>query len=195
MAEDSSKKYLTLIPNYLYMYHTDQWVVLPEYPDSIADKLTSTFTSTNALSRTAPVFSYSNSGPRNVQVQLHFHRDMMNEVNYQVSNMVVEMGDDYVDALLKQIQSVALPKYRASDKEVTPPLIAIRFGNDIFIKGVVNGGISIQYEKPILENGKYAQITLSFDVYEIDPYDAESVQKLGSFRGITNSFMRDIYKS
>lgn len=192
MAEKN--KYLKLIPNYLYMYHTDQWLVLPEYPDSISDSLGSSFQETNALSRTAPVLSYNNSGPRKVQVQLHFHRDMLNEVNYQTSNMIVDIGEDYVDALLRQIQAIALPKYNASQKEVVPPMIAIRFGNDIFIKGVVNSGISIEYQKPILDNGKYSQITISFDVTETDPYDAESVQKLGSFRGITQAFKDGIYK-
>lgn len=190
----ADNKYLKLIPNYLYLYHLDMWLVLPEYPDSINDNLSSSFTSTNALSRTAPVLSYNNSGPRKVQVNLHFHRDMLNEVNYQASNMVVELGEDYVDALLRQIQAIALPKYRAAQKEVVPPMIAIRFGNEVFIKGVVDGGISIDYQKPILSNGKYAQISLSFTVTEIDPYDAESVQKLGSFRGITQAFKNGIYK-
>lgn len=187
-------KYLTLIPNYLYLYHTDEWIVLPEYPDSISDSLGSSFTSTNALSRTAPVLSYNYSGPRKVQVQLHFHRDMLNEVNYKASNMVVEIGEDYVDALLRQIQAIALPRYRASQKEVIPPMIAIRFGNEVFIKGVVDGGITIDYQKPILSNGKYAQITMSFTCTEIDPYTADSVQKLGSFRGITQAFKDGIYK-
>lgn len=65
--------------------------------------------------------------------------------------------------------------------------------NEIFIKGVVNDTITVTYEKPILENNKYAQVTISFTVSEVDPYDAESVQEQGSFRGLTRSFKNGIY--
>ena len=42
-----------LITNYLYMYHTDTFVVLPTYPESIQDSLSSTFQSTPILARSA----------------------------------------------------------------------------------------------------------------------------------------------
>ncbi|MBO7078476.1 MAG: hypothetical protein J6W64_01540 [Bacilli bacterium] len=41
----------------------------------------SNFVPTNALGRTAPVYTYSNSGPRSVQIDLQLHRDMMDDVN------------------------------------------------------------------------------------------------------------------
>jgi hypothetical protein len=66
-----------LIENYLYMYHTDQFVVLPTYPESIQDSLSANFNSSNLLARSAPIFSYSSSGPRTIQVSLSLHRDMM----------------------------------------------------------------------------------------------------------------------
>ena len=62
---------VNLITNYLYLYHLDQWLLLPEYPDSDSDSLQSNFQQTNALSRTAPVFTWSNAGPRKVQIQLN----------------------------------------------------------------------------------------------------------------------------
>ena len=182
-----------LIDNYIYLFHTNEWLILPQYPDSIQDKLQSTFSSQNALARTAPIYAYSNSGPRTVQISLDLHRDMLNEVNKDVSNLRVEIGDDYIDTLLKRIQSIALPKYVATSKTINPPMVAVRFGNDIFIKGIVNGGVSIQYKKPILENNKYAQASITFDVYETTPYDAESVAQLGSFRGITQQFKDGVY--
>lgn len=182
-----------LITNFIYLYHTDEWLLLPEYPDSIQDKMGSTFAQQNALSRTAPVFSYSNSGPREVQVQLHLHRDILDGLNIEGSNFELEEDEDFVDALIRKLQAIALPAYKVSNKAVVPPMVAVKFGNEIFIKGVVNGGVSIEYQKPILDNDKYANVVLNFNVYEIEPYDAQSVGVEGSFRGITQTFKQAIW--
>lgn len=143
------------------------------------------FTSQSVLSRSAPVYTYSNSGPRSLQVSLSFHRDMMDEINKGRSNVELEDGEDYLDSLIKAIQAIAVPKYNLSNKLVEPPLVALRICNEIFIKGVVTGQVAIGYNKPMLANGKYAQVSISFSVYEVDPYDATTVYKNGSFRGIT----------
>jgi len=177
-----------LIDNFIYLFHTDKYLILPEYPDSISDKMNSMFSQTNALSRTAPVFAYSYSGPRTVNFQIHLHRDMMFDANTNVSNVELAPDEDYVDVLVRELQAIALPVYRATDKMVTPPSIAVRLGREIFVKGVVIGGVAIDYQKPILEDGRYAQVTLAFNIYETDPYDAESVSQLGSFRGVTAQF-------
>lgn len=174
--------------NYIYLYHTDEWLYLPEYPDEISDRMNSTFAQTNALSRTAPVFTYSNSGPRTVNVRLHLHRDLLDDANSKTGNMQRNEDEDYIETLVRKIQAIALPRYDFANKGVVPPMVALRIGNDIFVKGVVIGGVSITYEKPIMRNNKYAQATIAFDVYEVDPYDAESVSALGSFRGVTQTF-------
>ena len=182
-----------LITNWIYLYHTDQYILLPQYPDSIADQMGSTFSQQQILSRTAPVYSYSYSGPRTVQVDLDLHRDMLNDVNLNGGsnipiNLTEDDADDYVDTIIKQIQSIALPSFNAESKTITPPMVALKLGTDVFIKGVVIGGISVEYQKPILENDKYAKCTLHFNIYETTPYDAETVAKLGSFRGVTRQF-------
>lgn len=184
-----------MIENYIYLYHTDTFVVLPTYPESISDTLESTFSSTHILARSAPIFSYSYSGPRSVQVTLSLHRDMMSQINYGVSNLSVEIGDDYVDTIIKQLQSIALPKYAASSKMVNPPMVAVRFGNELFIKGVVNGPITTTYNLPILENNKYAQVQIGFSVFEVDPYDATTVAEQGSFRGLSKTLERNLFRS
>ena len=121
-------KTMKLIDNYIYLYHTDTWLLLPEYPDSVSDKMNSTFAQQNALSRTAPVFAYSNSGPRQVQIQIHLHRDMLEDVNIDTSNLKLEVDEDYVDALIRNLQSIALPSYRTAEKMVNPPMIAVKLG-------------------------------------------------------------------
>jgi len=190
-----------LIDNYIYIYHLEKFCVLPTYPESITDHMAASFETTTALSRSAPVFSYKNSGPRQVQVNLQLHRDMMNDINTNISNLkdnVVDFsGDDYVDTLVRYLQACALPRYNpysAGSKSVIPPMVAVRFGNDVFIKGVINSDIMVTRKKPIMSNGKYALIEIGFNVSETDPYDADSVAAEGSFRGLTRTFKDGIYK-
>lgn len=188
-----SIEYIEMPQNYIYISHlgnNGEYLMLPTSPDSIQDTMTSTFGQQNALSRSAPVFTYSNSGPRTVQVTLALHRDMMDDINMNVSNIALEPGEDYTDTLIKKLQAIALPKYNITNKAVEPPLVAVRFGNEVFIKGVVSGSISVTYEKPILNNNRYAMVTISFMVYEVDPYDASTVAKNGSFRGVTRTLKK-----
>lgn len=184
-----------LLPdNYLYISHLDnidpedpdkfRFWRLPGGPETITDTMGSNFQSSSALGRSAPVFTYSNSGPRTVQIQLLLHRDMMDEVNVGVSSSKLGYGEDYVDNLIKALQSIAVPKYTLTNKSVEPPLVALRLSNEVFIKGIVNEAISLTYKLPILSNGKYAQVELSFTITEVDPYDASTVFKNGSFRGM-----------
>lgn len=195
---------------YIYLYHTDEYFIIPQYPSSISDTMESNFSSQNALARTAPVFTYNNSGPRSIDCTLQLHRDMMNDINSVGSNVkfksgtgendiVYKIDDDYIDVLIKKLQSIALPSYSSAEKLVNPPQVAIRFGSDVFIKGVVaSGGVSVTYELPLVRNRingqppKYAQVKISFRVSETQPYDAESVGLLGSYRGLSSSLAAKI---
>jgi hypothetical protein len=183
-----------LLPdNYLYISHLDeefQFWQLPCTPETISDSMASTFNETSALGRSAPVFTYSKSGPRTVQVSLKFHRDMMDALNAGVSNVALKLGDDYVDSLIKALQAVAVPKYNLSNKAVEPPLVALRLSQEVFIKGVVTSAIGLEYALPILSNGKYAQVSVSFTVSEVDPYDATTVFQNGSFRGVVKTLRK-----
>lgn len=179
-----------LIENYIYLYHTDQFLLLPTYPESISDSIGASFIATSPLSRSAPIFSYANSGPRSLQVNLSLHRDMLWDLNYNLSNFKLNVGEDYIDYLVKALQAIALPKYSSTIKMVDPPMVAIRFGNEIYLKGIVNGSVSITYSGPIGEDNKYKKVDISFNLQEIDPYDAESVQLGGSFRGLNKTLER-----
>ena len=68
------------------------------------------------------------------------------------------------------------------------------FGNEIYIKGVVNGGITVTYNMPLLVDDKYAKVDISFTVTEVDPYDAQSVMVQGSFRGLNKTLERRLFK-
>jgi len=179
--------------NYIYISHLDegfQFWKLPTWPDVVTDTMQSTFTPTNALGRTAPVYTFSNAGPRTVQIEIPLHRDIMDDVNTGISNSQLGEGEDYVDNLLRALQTCVVPKYNLTNKAVEPPLVALRLSNEIFIKGVVTSGIGISYEKPILMNGKYANVHLSITISEVDPYDSTAIFKNGSFRGVVKSLRR-----
>lgn len=199
-----AERYAPFIDNWIYFGHLNKYAVIPCYPESIADNMQSNFTQVTALARSAPTFTYSNSGPRTVRVDLQLHRDMMDDVNLNVSNLKSDgtllnfKDEDYVDTLIRYLQACALPKYSvysSGAKAVEPPWVAIKFGNNIFIKGVISSTIDVTYKKPILANHKYACIDVGFTVYETDPYDAETVAKNGSFRGLTRTFKAGIYRS
>ena len=195
----ANKQQLVETGSYIYLYHIDEFIKLPVYPESIVDTLQSTFAQQSALSRSAPVFTYSNSGPRSISFQSQFHRNLLDEVNIGgLGYATLEVGEDWTDALIRKLQAAALPVYRSGDKSVIPPMVAIRIGagEDIFIKGVINGGVSVSYAPPLLKDGRYALISIGFTVYETEPYDAETVAKLGSFRGISQAFVDEItYKA
>lgn len=183
-----------MIDNYLYLYHLDQFFVIPTFPDSLNDTTSVSYNSSTPMSRSAPIYSYSSSGPRSLQINLDLHRDMMYQINHGVSNAKIATGDDYVDALIKGVQACALPAYGLSKKMVDPPMVAVRFANEIFIKGVITGAVSVTYELPLISNDKYAHVSLSFTVEEVDPYDALTVSTIGSFRGIDTTLERNFWK-
>lgn len=202
---------------YLYISHLDedyQYWMLPGYPEKVTDQMQSLFTPNNALGRSAPVYTFSNSGPRTVTINLNFHRDMFEDINKflypngselfgdkinstdsleQVAAKRSAASDDMVDKFIKALQAIAVPKYNLSNKAIEPPLVAIRLGQEVFIKGVVTSGITVTYGKPILSNEKYAIIEISFTVAEVDPYDATTVFKNGSFRGLTATLRKGMH--
>lgn len=195
----------TLLENYIYIYQLGVYCILPTYPEQIQDSLGSTFSTENILSRTAPVYTYSYSGPRSMTISLSLHRDMMNAFNFDNTKFIDHvnemLGNDYIDTLVRYLQAMALPKYsaiNASDtynKMVNPPLVAVRFGNSVFIKGIVSGDVQVTYSGPISKDGKYQEVSVSFTINETEPQDADQLSNWGSFRGLSNLLSTGLYKS
>ena len=178
----------SLIKNYIYIKPLDSYYIIPSFPDSLSDTIGSTFSSQNALSRTAPTLAYSYSGPRQVQIMIQLHRDMFDDVNATNTSVGdIKIDNDYVDSLIKALTSVALPKYDSTNYGIIPPSVAVRFGDDLFIEGVVQGGVTVTFEKPLLDNNKYALVNISFQVVEVQPYDALAIAEVGSFRHISSA--------
>ena len=85
---------------YLYISHLDedyQYWMLPGYPEKVTDQMNSEFATNTALGRSAPVYTFSNSGPRTVQINLSFHRDMFEEINQAHGRGRFADGDDMAE--------------------------------------------------------------------------------------------------
>ena len=190
-----------MIDNYIYLFHTNELIVVPTFANSVTDSISVSFASETPLTRSAPIYSYQNSGPRNLHFDFDLHRENMWEINYKVSTVKPDAGDDYVDYMIKAVQAAALPEYSLAEKMVNPPMIAVRMGNDIFIKGVVTGDVGVTYTAPIISGrnpdgsindsiSRYASVRIAFSVNEVDPYQASDVMKYGSYRGIPTTLER-----
>ena len=196
-AISNQTKKFKAIQNYIYLFHLEQFVILPTYPSQVSESLSSTFAATNILARSAPIMSFSYSGPRTLQFAFEFRRDMMQMINNDVSNLQLEIGEDYVDTLIRQLQASVIPAYADAEKMVNPPQVAVRLGDDLYIKGVINGGISTTYKLPLIETPsgrKYADVSISFTVTEIDPYDARTVAEQGGMRGLSRTLERSLLR-
>lgn len=199
---NTTKQYATyhnyLMPNpecYIFLHHVTNimgkkgvLILLPSYADGVTDSNSAHYSTSPPLARSSPIYSYSGSGPRSLNVSFDLHRDMMWQLNYKNSNLPIGSvdGDDYVDVLAREIQAAVLPSYAVTEKMVNPPLVSLRLGNDIFIKGVVESA-SVSYGFPILENNKYATVKLQMNVTEVTPYSAEDAINMGSFRGMSTT--------
>lgn len=199
LASNKNRRPFVMIDNYIYFHHLEEFIVIPAYPEHLDDMSTVNFAQNTPLARSAPIFSYSGSGPRSIGFTFKLHREMMKEINYRKSNTKVTFTDDYVDKLINYLQTAAYPKYGATGKMVDPPLVSVRLGDDIYIKGVVSGGVTTSYDLPIITdthgNDKYALATISFTVQEVEPYDADLVAISGSFRGLNATLERNLWKT
>lgn len=196
MAERQIKKnvkFPAVIPteNYIYFHHLNKGITIPVDPQTLSDSMQASWASSTPLSRSAPIQSYSNSGPRSVNFQFQLHRDLVKQFNPDWVNMKkygwVE-GYDVVDLLVNNLEACVLPTYQETGKIVNPPIVSVKIRDEIYIKGVV-GSVGKSFNLPIINYGtdrspsfKYALIDLNFSVTETTPYDASIIHSFGSFR-------------
>lgn len=178
---------LKLIQNYIYFHHLSEAVLLPLYPEQVFDTMTASFSSTNILGRSAPIYTYSTSGPRTVSFNLEVHRDMLNDVNLTNMTFLGKKIDpeETINELINTLEASVLPKYVDATKAVNPPIVSVRLGKDIYIKGVCTN-CTHTFKGPIRQE-HYLQCDLSLSIMEYDAYDAQLVKTLGKYRGVQDS--------
>lgn len=167
--------------NYIIFHHIGKSFVIPVDPETIADSMSASFATNYPLGRSAPIYSYQNSGPRTVQVSFTLHRDLCKEFN--------PTSDDMVEELINNLEAMVLPDYDSASKVINPPIVSLKIRDEIFITGVVVGSVSKSYQLPLINyNGKYkyAMVTLSFAISEIKPYSASILSAIGGGRRLGN---------
>ena len=191
LAEHQNNLRVSPTDCYVTLHHIGKTFILPVDPDAVSDNMNVSFAENNPLSRSAPIYSYQNSGPRSVQATWTLHRDLCREFNPDWA----KAGQDPVDLLVTNLDALVLPDYNAANKIVNPPLVSLKIRDEVYIKGVVTGSVGITYNLPIINYGtetspsyKYAMITISFGVSEITPYSASILPSVGGkFRGPYNA--------
>lgn len=170
--------------NQIMLHHINKIFTIPVDPDAISDSMSVSFAESTPLSRSAPIYSYQNSGPRTVQVTFTLHRDLMREYNPGYTNL--NSGKDPVDDLIENLDALVLPDYDSANKIVNPPLVSLKLRDEVYIKGVVTGSVGVTYNLPLLNYGsenapsyKYALVTFSFGVSEITPFSASILPAVG----------------
>lgn len=166
------------LDNYIIAHHLNKIYRIPMYPSEVADTLDSTFIQSPILARSAPLQSWSGAGPRIVSFGLTVHRDL--DWDDLGKNKV---GD--IEALMKEYQALTLPNYSVP-MLVVPPKITVRIGNGIRITGIPTIGYT--NKGPLDEYGNYMSGEFSFEIKELEPYDAlEVASSLYNARGGSRS--------
>lgn len=164
-------------------------IELPLSPDGVQDSNSANFSSQSILSRSAPVYSYISTGPRTISVTMKLHREMMDNMDMSSYNVnqnshltlsAVARKRGSLEVLMECLQLAVVPTYTNSTT-VIPPKVTLKLHN-LKITGVVKS-VQSTWNLPIV-NDKYAMITHSITIEEIDPYDSASILRLGGNRGI-----------
>lgn len=174
---------LDLVQNYIYFHHLETGCIIPQFPESVSDSMSAKFNNTEILGRSAPIVTYSGSGPRQVSIALKLHRDMLADVNLTNVTFLGEAIDpeEAINILIRTMEAAVLPKYVDATKAINPPVISVRIGRDIYIKGVCSR-VQHEWNGPIRDD-RYLQCDISFDVQEYNAYDAKLAKTLGKYRG------------
>lgn len=167
--------------NYIYFHHLGRSITIPVDPQNLTDGLSASWASSTPLSRSAPIYSYQNSGPRSVQFSFQLHRDLVKQFN-------PDWGEDPVDELITNIEACVLPTYKETGKIVNPPIVSVKIRDEIYIKGVVSN-VTKNFDLPLIYYAsathpgyKYAVVSISFSVNEVTPQDASIISKTGGYR-------------
>lgn len=167
--------------NYIYFHHLNKGITIPVDPENITDSMSASWASSTPLSRSAPIYSYQNSGPRTVQFNFTLHRDLVKQFN---PDWLTSEKGDVVDRLINELEACVLPDYKEAGKIVNPPVVSVQIRDEIYIKGVIQS-VGKSFKLPIIRYGeeyKYALVDINFSVNEVTPYSASIIPEFGANR-------------
>ena len=135
---------------YLENLNTGSRVVFYSRPDSISDNMTASFDSQIPKSRTSPIQSYANSGPREISFSVILHQD------YSPEDMRI---------LVRKLQGNVLPIDKGG--YIIPPKSHIVAGDFIDVVGVCTS-VSTDWMPPYHDNNVFNQANVSFSFTEVE---------------------------
>lgn len=151
--------------SYISLNHLNRRYTLPIVPDSVSDRSQSNFSTNTPLGRSAPVYIYNGSGPREVSLSFDLHRELE--------------GGSNIDDIVKGLQASVMPTYGGARK-IVAPTVTLSIINTVRITGVCRN-VDIEWKKPIINN-HYQLCTISLSISELSAYDAYNVLATGSRR-------------
>ena len=196
---------------YIYIYHLGLKFNLPVLPETLTDSTPIKFSQQEILGRSAPQQTYAGSGPRQLMIDLKFHRQMFLLENEHIQKIVnantgrdeywatvqdpmngqqlTVRAEDALDYMINAIQALSYPKYLDEVKAIVPPSLLVRLGSEYCIRGVPTQ-VSKSSSGPWLKSGKQAEVSLSIQIQELTPYSAQYVAVNGGLREISTDLSR-----
>lgn len=138
-----------------YSSISDDSVDIPAYPESVKDPRVASYTTMpDTLYQYEPWYTYSNSGPREVSVDFHLHRQMWtgDETDGQANHMI------------RFIQASTYPQYQGSS--VNSDISTLYIKGSPFIRGIVTG-VDVEWTGPIGSDGFYLEFNLTINFIEV----------------------------
>lgn len=174
--------------SYLYIYHLKKEWYLPVLPQGITNSLPISFSPTPIPLSSAPLQTFSSAGPRTVSITLKMHRKM-----FELEDK--KNGAKKMEELINDISALALPKYTSASKLVVPPTVLYRAGNEVCIRGIVSGNVSITTSGAWQRDGKLSEIDIQFTIVEVEAFSAEYAQNHGVLRSIPTDLTRSVWQN
>ena len=134
---------------------SDQSVDIPAYPEAIKDPRTASYvTMPDTLYKYEPWYLYSSSGPRELSVDFHLHRQMWTG----------DERDGKANELIRFIQASTFPRYNGS--AVSSDMCTLYIAGKPYVRGILTG-CEVEWTGPIGLDDFYLEFNLSLSFIEI----------------------------
>lgn len=138
-----------------YSSLSDSSVDIPAYPEEVRDPRTASYTTMpDTLYQYEPWYTYTSSGPREVTLEFHLHRQMWTG----------DETDGLANKMIRFVQACLYPKYNGSS--VTSDICTLYIKGKSYITGIVTA-VDVTWTGPIGSDGFYLEFTLSVSFTEI----------------------------
>lgn len=141
----------------LYSSFGDE-INVPVYPEQVEDGVGADYAQMpDLIYQYEPWLVYQSSGPRTVTYDFHMHRDMWTG----------DHSDGKCNELIRTCEAQCYAKYQGSS--VQTPIVSLYIAGKELITGIMLS-TKTSWSGPILNDGWYAEVTLSISITEVSRY-------------------------